>query len=98
MNNSVCQLNVFVDNDCLLGCGGRIDNANVPCDVKFPYLIPKTLYFMKLVVTYADCKRYEGKPYSCSNKPPLPKERVSKDHVFSYISIDYVGPIYVKNV
>ena len=44
MNNSVCQLNVFVDNDCLLGCGGRIDNANVPCDVKFPYLIPKTLY------------------------------------------------------
>ena len=53
MNNSVHQLNVFVDYDGLLRCRGGIDNANVPYDVEFPYLIPKTHYFRKLVVIYA---------------------------------------------
>ena len=53
MNNSGRQLNVFVDNNGLLRCGGRINNANVPYDVKFPYLIPKTHYFTKLVIICA---------------------------------------------
>ena len=38
MNNSVRQLEVFVDNSSLLRCGGRINNPNVPCDVKFSHL------------------------------------------------------------
>ena len=41
MNNSVRQLNVSVDHNGLLRCGGRINNANVPYDVKFPYAVPK---------------------------------------------------------
>ena len=135
MNNSVRQLNVFVDNNGLLRRGGRINNANVPYDVKFLYLIPKTHYFTRSVVIYAHavvlhngvretlnlirsqyriipcrnfvkkvihgsstCKRYEGKPYSYPEEPPLPKQRVSKGHVFSYIGIEYTGPVYVKNV
>ena len=53
MNNSVRQLDVFVDNKSLFRCGGRINNANVPYDVKFPYFIPKTHYFTKLVVIHA---------------------------------------------
>ena len=36
MNNSVRQLNVF---------GGMINNANVPYDVRFPYIIPKTFLY-----------------------------------------------------
>ena len=41
MNNSVRQLNAFVDYNGLLRCGGRITNANLPYDIKFPYVIPK---------------------------------------------------------
>ena len=118
MNNSVCQLNAFVDNNTLLRCEGRINNANILCDVKFPHLISKTHYFTKLVIIYAHvvvlhngvreklnfirlqywiiqgrnfikkiihkcstCKRYEGKPYSYPEEPPLSKQRISKDHV-----------------
>ena len=131
MNNPDRQLNVFVENNSLLLCGGRVNNANVPYDVKCPYLIPKTHYFTKLVVIYAhsvvlhigiretlnfirsqyciiqgrnfvkkiiqECstsKRYEEKPYSYLEEPPLPKH-VSKD-VFSYIGIDYAGPSISK--
>ena len=50
MNISVLQLNVFVVNNGLLRCGGQINNATVPYDVKFPYLIPKTYSFTKLEV------------------------------------------------
>ena len=41
MNNSVRQLNAFVDYNGLLHCGGRTTNANLPYDVKVPYVIPK---------------------------------------------------------
>ena len=134
MNDFARQLTVFVGNNDLLRCGGRIVNANVPYDVKSPYLIPKTHYLTELVVIYAyalvlhngvretlncirleywimqghnfvkkiihECstyKRYEEKPYSYQEETPLPKQRVSKDHVFKKF-IDYTGPIYVKNV
>ena len=114
-------------------CGGKINNANAPYDVKFPYLIPKTHYFTKLVYGHpaklhngvretvnfissqysimkhrnfiekiihecSTCKHYEGKPYSYPEEPPLLKRCVSKDHVFSYIGIDYAGSIYINNV
>ena len=135
MNNSVHQLNVFVDNNGLLRYVWKINNANVPYDAKFPYLIPKNHYFTKLVVIYAHsvvlhsdvretlnfirsqywkiqgrnfvkkiihecstCKYYEGKPYSYPEKPPSPKQRLSKDHVFSCIGINYTDPIYLKSV
>ena len=125
MNNSVRQFNVFVDNNGLLCCGGRINNANVLYNVKFPYLIPKSHYFTKSVVIYAhavalyngvretlnfirsqywiiqgcnfvrktihecsSCKRYKGKSYSYPEEPQLPKQRVSKDHVFRCIGIN----------
>ena len=118
MNNSVCQLNAFVDNNTLLRCGGRINNANVPYEIRFPHSIPKRHHFTKLVVIYAHvvvlhnvvretlnfielqywiiqdrnfvkkiihecstCKRYEGKPYSHPEEPPLSKQRVIKDYV-----------------
>lgn len=134
MNNTICQLNVFVDNNGLLRFGVRINNANVPYDVKFSYLLRKIHYFAKLVVIYAHtvvlpksaretlnfirsqysilgrnfvkkmihncptCKLHKGKPYNYPEESPSPKQRVGKDNVFSYIDIDYAGPIYVKYV
>lgn len=43
---------MFVDNNGLLRCIGKINNTNVPYDVKFWYLIQKTRYFTNLVVIY----------------------------------------------
>ena len=44
-SSSVRQLIFFVNNNSLLRCVGMINIANVRYDVKFPYLIPKTLLY-----------------------------------------------------
>lgn len=42
--------------------------------------------------------QYAGKTYSYLEEAALPKQCIRKDHVFSYVSINYTGPIQVKNV
>ena len=44
------QLRLFVDEDGLLRCGGRLQNADVRYDAKYPILIPGKHYFSELVV------------------------------------------------
>ncbi len=44
------QLGLFIDDDGLIRCNGRIHNARVPEITKFPYLLPANDIFTKLVV------------------------------------------------
>ena len=44
------QLNLFCDDNGLWRCGGRLKNADMKYDTKYPYLIPKESYFAKLLV------------------------------------------------
>ena len=46
----VRQLRLFMDNSDHLRCGGRIHNAPVDSDTKFPILLPKHHPFTKLIV------------------------------------------------
>ena len=41
---------------------------------------------------------YEGKPYATPPAPPVPSERVSSEPSFSNTGVDFVGPLYVKDV
>ena len=44
------QLNLFLDNDGLIRCKGRIHNAPIPESAKFPYLIPANHRLAELIV------------------------------------------------
>jgi len=43
------------------------------------------------------CRRYEGLPQSAPQPPPLPQFRVKDDPAFTYVGVDFAGPLYVKN-
>ena len=53
----VRQLRLFIDNDGLLRCGGRIHNAPLTQLAKFPYLLPPKHPFTALVV-YAVYRKF----------------------------------------
>ena len=42
------------------------------------------------------CRRTEGTPYPMPGLPHLPTEHVARSHHFEYTSVDYFGPLYVK--
>ena len=45
-----------------------------------------------------NCKRLTGKPYDTPKAPPLPSYRVSEDLAFTFVAIDFAGPLYVKDI
>jgi len=47
------QLRLFLDDDNLLRCGGRIHNAPLSELARFPYLLPSRHYFTELVIRNA---------------------------------------------
>ena len=49
----VRQLRLFLDNDSLVRCGGRIHNAPLSELARFPYLLPSRHYFTELVIQNA---------------------------------------------
>ncbi|XP_033728065.1 uncharacterized protein LOC117317061 [Pecten maximus] len=49
-HNLVRQLRLYLDEDNLIRCGGRINNAPASHDAKFPYLLPTKHKFTELLV------------------------------------------------
>ena len=43
------------------------------------------------------CWKCEGLPYNVTTTPDLPAERMSDDAPFTHISINFTGPLYVKD-
>ena len=43
------------------------------------------------------CEKFEGKPCKVPQATPLPSYRVKEAPAFSYIGLDYVGPLFVKS-
>jgi len=52
----------------------------------------------KLLYECVVCRRLEGKPFVASPPPPLPEFRVKEGPPFTYVGIDFVGPLYVKSL
>jgi len=48
--STVRQLRLFLDDDNAIRCGGRIHNAPIDEDAKFPYLLPKNHVITRLIV------------------------------------------------
>ena len=51
---------------------------------------------VKIIHKYVVCRRFEGLPYCASPAPPLPSFRVNEAPPFTYIAVDYAGPMYVR--
>ena len=57
MDNTVCQLNVYVDNNDLLSCGGRISNTNVPYPVDTNVFKTSSGRLTKVTTSYDQIRR-----------------------------------------
>ena len=44
-NSLVNQFKLFTDDSGLLRCGGRLQNANMPFNMKYPILLPPKHHF-----------------------------------------------------
>ena len=42
-------------------------------------------------------RKFEGKPCKVPRAPPLPSYRLKKESAFSYIGLDYVGPLFATS-
>ena len=42
------------------------------------------------------CRRYVGKSYRMSPQSDLPEFRLSQKPAFTYVRVDYAGPLYIK--
>ena len=68
-------------------------------NIRQQYWIPKPRTVIKNILHQCvTCRRIEGKAYPYPREPQLPKERVAASHSFETAGIDYLGPVYVKDV
>ncbi|XP_065203922.1 uncharacterized protein LOC135834011 [Planococcus citri] len=51
---------------------------------------------MKVLNECVNCRRVDGGPFIIPDLPPFPTERVSKVIPFTYVGVDYFGPLYAK--
>ncbi len=61
------------------------------------WLVRGRNFVRKLLFSCVVCKRLEGRPYKALKSPPLPEFRVKEAPPFTYVGLDYVGPLYVKS-
>ena len=82
-------------------CHNRIMHGGVKetlAELRSNFCVVRGRYFIrKLLFKCVVCRKFEGKPYKAPPPPPLPSCRVKEAPAFTYIGLDYVGPLYVKS-
>ena len=82
-------------------CHNRIMHGGVKetlAELRSNFWVVRGRYFIrKLLFKCVVCRKFEGKPYKAPPPPPLPSCRVKEAPPFTYIGLDYVGPLYVKS-
>jgi hypothetical protein len=131
--NLQIQLGVYIDDDGLLRCKGRLENSSLTKSARVPLLLPQNDRFTELVIENEHkhllhsgvsqtlsrlryrywvphgratvrkiinmcllCRRHDGGPYKMPPMAPLPHSRVSKSTPFTYVGLDYLGPLFIK--
>ena len=61
------------------------------------WIVQGRQFVRKLLYQCVVCRRLEGRPYGAPPPPPLPEFRVKEDPPFTYVGIDFAGPLYVKS-
>ena len=60
------------------------------------WLVQGRSFVRKLLFRCVTCKKQDGRSYKALNPPPLPEFRVKESPPFTYVGLDYVGPLYLK--
>ena len=67
-------------------------------ELRSNFWIVRGHYFVRnLLFKCTVCRRVEGKPYKLPPPLPLPRCRMEEAPAFTYIGLDYLGPLYVKS-
>ena len=127
------EFRLYEDENEIVRCKGRIANADLPYETRFPALLPRDHYISTLIVRQAHervhhskvaatlaqlrmrfwivrgrqlvkkitsrctvCRRYEGRDFKVPPQPDLPEFRLSQKPAFTYVGVDYAGPLYIK--
>lgn len=53
-------------------------------------------FVKKTLASCTVCRRYEGCSYRVPPQSDLPEFRLSKKLAFTYVGVDYAGPLYIK--
>ena len=125
------KFGLYEDENEIVRCQGRIANADLPYETRFPALLPRNHYISTLLVRQAHervhhskvaatlaqlrmrfwivtkrqlvkkitsrctvCRRYEGRGLKVPPQPDLPEFRLSQKPAFTYVGVDYVGPLH----
>lgn len=51
----------------------------------------------KILLECKRCKRFRTKAYQAPQAPPLPEFRIQRTHPFSFVGVDFAGPLYIKS-
>ncbi|XP_028414079.1 uncharacterized protein LOC114537147 [Dendronephthya gigantea] len=91
-------LTTLIIRDCL----ARVMHGGVKATLtelrsKF-WLVRGRSFVRKLLFNCVTCKKQDGRAYRTLNPPPLPEFRVKEAPPFTYVGLDYVGPLYVKSM
>jgi len=62
------------------------------------WIVQGRQFVRKLLYECLVCRRLQGRPYVAPPPPPLPEFRVMEEPPFTYVGIDFVGPLYVKSL
>ena len=62
------------------------------------WIIKGKSYIKFLLHRCAICKRYNSRAYAYPKSPDLPAIRVTESHAYNTCGIDYIGPLYTKDV
>ncbi|CAB4016096.1 integrase core domain [Paramuricea clavata] len=92
----VSQFGLYVDEQSLIRCAGRIKNAHLPNSSKCPVLLPKNHQFSHTRSPSSNkSQRNEGRPYNPQVRPDLLSCRVDEAMPFTHTGLDFLGPLYV---
>ena len=55
-------------------------------------------HIRKILQNCSICRRFQGKSYAAPPAPPLPSFRVKEARPFSFMGVDFAGPLYVRDM
>jgi hypothetical protein len=61
-NSKLVSLNPFLDSSNIIRVGGRLKNANISNDIKYPILLPKNNFVTKLIIKYTHEQQLHAGP------------------------------------
>lgn len=80
----------------------RVHNEKVPAilaQLRIRFWIVRGRQFVKKITSRCTvCRRYEGRGFKVPPQPNLSEFRLSQTPAFSYVGVDYAGPLYIKEL